>query len=190
MNTLVLCDKEGADFCGQSLAARIETLVRSAGGDVKTVMLDGDAIEPCVGCLGCWVKTPGLCVMTRDGVNEIAGREIRADVVVLVSRMTYGGYSHDIKAFLDRSIPNILPLFEIYRGEMHHKPRYERFPCLISVMYGEATPKELQTFASLAERNALNMRPPKHFVFACQDAGEMEQAMRALEKVLSAQVPS
>lgn len=190
MNTLILCDRESVDFESLNLLALTEALVKNAGSEVKTVVLNGDEIKPCLGCFGCWVKTPGLCVLTSDCANEVSGCEMRADAVILLSRITYGGYSHDIKAFLDRSIPNISPMFEIYRGEMHHKMRYERFPHWIAVGYGEATPKERQTFADLAERHALNMRPLRHFVFTVQNRREFDAVMSSLEKVFTTEVRS
>ncbi len=126
--------------------------------------------------------------MISDCAGQVSGLEMRADAVVLLSRITYGGYSHDVKAFLDRSIPNISPKFEIYKGEMHHKMRYARFPHWIAVGYGDVSDRERQTFAALAERNALNMRPPKHFVVTMQNGGEVDTAMAAMQNIFATEV--
>lgn len=190
MKALLLCDRESGSVDGLDLRVRVHDALQSAGCEVQRVVLNCDEIRPCLGCFQCWVKTPGLCVMTNDSANEIAGFEMRCDVLVLLARITYGGYSADIKAFLDRSIPNISPLFEIYHGEMHHKMRYERFPLWIAVGYGESTSRERKTFLELTQRNALNMRPPKHYAFTMHSADEIHAVMRALKDVLSEEVPS
>lgn len=184
MKALLLCDRESSDACGLDLAARVENIMRTIGYEVNTVVLDSDSIKSCVGCFGCWVKTPGLCVITNDSANDISNMEINADALVLLSRITYGGYSADIKAFLDRSIPNILPYFEIYKGEMHHKMRYSRFPAWITIGYGETTGREKETFCALAERNALNLRPPMHSAFTVQNSDEADDVFILLENTL------
>ena len=134
------------------------------------------------------MKTPGLCIITDDCANEVACHEIQSDVVVFLSKISYGGYSYDIKSFLDRSIPNISPFFEIVNGEMHHKMRYDHFPVMITIGYGDYTSKEHETFIKLAKRNALNMRPQKHAVFIVKDEDKIEEAMESLKKVISEEV--
>ena len=188
VKTLILYDRESTCYDNRDLCAQIRDIVRESGGEATVVRLNGDEIKPCRGCYRCWVKTPGQCILTDDCVGTVSGQEIKSDVVILLSRITYGGYSYDIKSFLDRNIPNILPFFEIVNGEMHHEMRYEHFPYMISIGYGDFTPQERQTFVSLAERNALNMRPPKHFAFAMRDAAEMRETMQALKTILSKEV--
>jgi multimeric flavodoxin WrbA len=126
--------------------------------------------------------------MTGDCANDIAAQEIQSDAVIFLSEICYGGYSYDIKSFLDRSIPNILPFFEIVNDEMHHEMRYERFPYIITIGYGAYTAEERQTFISLAERNALNMRPPKYFVSTMQNVDEISETMKLLSNFLSQEV--
>jgi multimeric flavodoxin WrbA len=186
MKTLILCDRESLDYDGLDLCSQALEAVRGAGGEAREIVLNGDEIKPCRGCFRCWVKTPGVCIITEDGANQAAEAEVGADAVILISRIRYGGYSYDMKSFLDRSIQNISPLFEIVNGEMHHKKRYENFPCIIALGYGKHSERERQTFEALVERNALNMRTKRHFVFTAQDAGEISAAMQGLKDVLAA----
>ena len=188
MKTLILCDRESARYNDMDLRLQVQTAAREAGSETNTVVLDGYEIRPCLGCFQCWVKTPGLCMMTDDCVNTVSGQLIRSEAVIMLSQICYGGYSYDIKSFLDRLIPNISPFFEIVQGKMRHKKRYEHFPCLITIGYGDCTPRERETFVSLAEKNALNMRPPKHFVFTAQSADEMSEAIKSLKNALSREV--
>lgn len=87
------------------------------------IISDNGTIKPCVGCFGCWLKDPGQCVM-KDGYNRMGALIHKADEVVVVSRYTYGGFSSFVKNVFDRSIGWVLPFFEVYEGEMHHKKRY------------------------------------------------------------------
>lgn len=87
------------------------------------VVADSGLIKPCVGCFGCWVKTPGQCVI-KDGYDNMGALIHKAEEVVVMSRYTYGGFSGFVKNVFDRSISWVLPYFEIIDGEMHHKSRY------------------------------------------------------------------
>ena len=185
MKVLLLCDRESAEYDGLDLRTGVDNALREAGNETTTVMLNGEEIGPCLGCYRCWVKTPGLCAITTDSANAIAGLEVRADTVIFLSRICYGGYSHDIKSFLDRSIPNISPFFSVVKGETRHPMRYDRFPVMISIGYGDYTPQERQTFVAVAERNALNMRPPRHYVYTVRNAAEMDQVALSLKSILA-----
>ena len=149
---------------------------------VQTTLLDYREIKPCRGCFGCWTKTPGLCVIS-DKANLLSREYIGADVVILLSKITYGGYSADIKAFLDRSIVNISPFFKMIHGEMHHKKRYEHYPDLIAFGYGASTEAEGETFVKLLERNALNIHA-NHSLAVTIEPGTEEEAFRKLDAFL------
>lgn len=185
MKILLLHDKESLSYDDINLTFKIKTSIENSNNEIKCVTLDGDKIKSCIGCFNCWVKTPGICFMKDDGVNTISRHEIQADIIIILSKITYGAYSYDIKSFLDRSIPNILPFFEIVDNEMHHKMRYKRFPIIISIGYGTNTIQECQTFIELTERNALNFRPPKHFVFILENIGRFDEILESLNNVLS-----
>ena len=81
----------------------------------------------CIGCFACWLKTPGICVETDEG-RAIAEAVVHSDTVIIVAPVTFGGYSSEIKKAQDRWIPLILPDFGVYHREIHHKPRYDRYP--------------------------------------------------------------
>ena len=84
-------------------------------------------IRPCIGCFGCWVQTPGECLID-DAARQIAPAIIGSDLVIYLTPVTFGGYSSELKKALDRCICLILPFFTKIDGEMHHKPRYDRYP--------------------------------------------------------------
>ena len=71
---------------------------------VRFIDLSSLRIANCVGCFGCWTKTPGRCVIRDDAVKvypEIA----RSDTLLYVSRIKYGGYDTVMKTMLERAIP-------------------------------------------------------------------------------------
>ena len=87
------------------------------------IISDNGTIHPCVGCFGCWTKTPGQCVI-RDGYDQMGRLIHEAEEVTVMTRFTYGGFSPFVKNVFDRSIGVVLPYFEIAEGEMHHQRRY------------------------------------------------------------------
>lgn len=99
------------------------------------VISDDGALKNCTGCFGCWVKTPGACVI-RDTYGDMGQLLARCDEVVLVSRCCYGGPSPFVKGVLDRSISYIHPYFAMKGGEMHHRRRYEHDFTLSVCFYG------------------------------------------------------
>ena len=186
MKILLLCDRESTS--SNNLRVTFETLLSDAGHDVTPVTLSSEILRPCLGCFGCWIKTPGQCVITNDDVNSIAQKQMRSAAVVLLTKITFGGFSADIKSYLDRSIQNISPDFEVYQGEMRHKMRYERFPIWIAVGYGDVSDAERQTFDHLARRNALNMRPTNLLALTIKSDGTFQKARQSILELLEASV--
>lgn len=172
MNILLLCEWRSSEV-GFQIRNAVQGILKQEGHHVQMIILNSKELKPCVACLGCWLRTPGQCLITDDGDNSIAYHQINADAVMLISRITYGGFSADMKAFLDRSIQNIMPYFVNYKGEIHHPMRYKRFPIWIVVGYGNVSDAEKHTFTTLAERNALNMRPAKHLAVTVNNIDEL-----------------
>lgn len=125
------------------------------------VISDDGTIKPCVGCFGCWVKTPGQCVI-KDGYDRMGAYYAEAKEVVIISRYTFGGFSGFIKNVMDRSIGYILPFFEFRKGEMHHKSRYKNKICFTVHFYGEDISKEDEALAkTYVEAVGLNINAEK-----------------------------
>jgi hypothetical protein len=80
------------------------------------------AAHHCNGCFGCWIKTPGRCIIA-DRAQDFGTSLIDADEFIIMSRLCLGGLSPDIKAFMDRMIPAILPFTELEDGIMRHPKR-------------------------------------------------------------------
>lgn len=114
------------------------------------------AIHHCIGCFGCWVKTPGRCVM-HDGYEKIAIDMSKCTELILISRCYYGSVSPFVKMVQDRGLSYIHPDFVIRDGKMHHKRRYKNVIALSAHLYGEnISDAEKETARNLLEANAVN----------------------------------
>ena len=131
------------------------------------------AVKPCVGCFGCWLKTPGECVIPDRG-QEFCRLLAKADKFTVVSRCYYGGFSPDVKAVMDRHIGYITPFFQVYEGEMHHVPRYERRYDLAWHLYGDITEDERGIALRYSAANARNMHTASNTVSFYASAEELE----------------
>lgn len=114
------------------------------------------AIRPCIGCFGCWVKTPGTCVI-HDGYENTGIDMSKCTELILISQCYYGSTSPFVKMVQDRAISYIHPDFVIRKGEMHHKRRYQNVIFLSAHFYGEdITEAEKKTARNLINANADN----------------------------------
>ena len=140
----------------------LSRVFRAAEAEVVTFSLREMKLAHCLGCFGCWVKTPGLCV-EADAGRDIARAMVRSDVTVLFTPVTFGGYSPELKKMVDRFIQLASPFFQMDHGEVHHPPRYSQRPRLVMVgVQRNANPAEAHIFKTLAGRNAINFHPPSY----------------------------
>ncbi|MGA7469534.1 MAG: flavodoxin family protein [Halobacteriota archaeon] len=153
--------KDDDTTIGTIRQAIVEQLGR-AGWDEEAIDVRNKRIAGCTGCFGCWVKTPGICVIDDDG-REIAKKAAQADLLVCLTPITFRGYSSELKRALDRSIPVLLPYFTRVNGEIHHSMRYRRRQRL-AVIGVQASPdrESAQIFKTLVDRNAINFHSLAH----------------------------
>lgn len=127
----------------------------SIKGEHQIIKPQGN-IHPCTGCFGCWVKTPGQCVI-HDGYENTGIYMSKCTELILISQCCYGSVSPFVKTVQDRAISYIHPDFVIRKGEMHHKRRYQNVIALSAYFYGEKiTEQEKKTARNLIAANADN----------------------------------
>lgn len=115
-----------------------------------------DDMRHCIGCFGCWVKTPGKCVI-HDGYEGTGIDMGKCSEMILISKCYYGSPSPLVKMVLDRAISYIHPDFVIRKGEMHHKRRYKNEISFSAYFYGDnITEVEKDTARKFVEANADN----------------------------------
>ena len=61
-------------------------------------------IANCIGCFGCWTKTPGKCVI-RDDAVKVYPLIAASDRIMYISKVKYGGYDTIMKTMLERGYP-------------------------------------------------------------------------------------
>ena len=133
-----------------------------AGWDIDVLDFCKTEIAACLGCFGCWLKTPGICVI-NDAGRDVTKAYVQSDMTVYLTPVTFGGYSSALKKAVDRLIPSVSPHFMKINGETHHRPRYEKYPRLIAIgVLHHADAESERIFKTLVERNAINMHSPAH----------------------------
>ena len=156
MKALILNGSMKKDNSMAAVNKFTEELLVKKGYEVESVLLHEKKIGECLGCFGCWVRTPGICVIDDYG-RILTENIIKSDVVIYLTPVVYGGYSSELKKALDRIIPLILPFFKKARGEVHHKKRYERYPRVVVIgMMSEEDNEMKEIFNSVINRNSLN----------------------------------
>ncbi|MCL2592984.1 MAG: flavodoxin family protein [Defluviitaleaceae bacterium] len=146
--------------------------------DKYIIFKQSQSVKPCVGCFGCWVKTPGKCVI-KDSDSDFAVKMPHVEEVIIISELVFGGLSPNVKAVLDRSIGFILPFFCKVNGEMHHKQRYDKRPNLKYMLYGEKMPEaEKVTAQKLIKANATNLGADKFSVEFYNSTAELLEDLK------------
>lgn len=128
----------------------------------------------CTGCFGCWVKTPGECVI-GDDLSRHGADMAGCSRLIVVSRCVYGGYSPAVKRVIDRTIPYAHPYFVTREGRMHHKRRYDNVFSTEAHFYGEITDAERSTAQRLVAANNVNFGCGEVKVFFHASAEELKE---------------
>ncbi|MGZ9135865.1 MAG: flavodoxin family protein [Candidatus Deferrimicrobiaceae bacterium] len=156
----------------------------SLGHSADLLNLEGIRIAPCTGCFGCWVKTPGACVIDDPG-RDVARAALHCDLLVFLTPITFGGYSSELKKAVDRLIPLLSPYFVRIGEEIHHRARYPKYPPILGVgLLPVADPEQERIFRTLVGRNAVNYHSPFHMATVIGPGGE-ETLRRDLRDVIA-----
>jgi len=156
--------------------------LHAQGHDVTRFDLRNLDLKGCSGCWGCWVKTPGACVK-RDDSAHVCQAVMGSDLTVLASPVAMGFTSSLLKTAADQMIPIVHPYLVIERGEMHHRPRYERYPQmgLLIAPSGDTDAEDLEITAHLWARMARNMKTS--LAFTTIATGTVKEAIDELAAV-------
>lgn len=165
------------------LLGGLSEVLRADGSRLETFPLRALRLAHCIGCFGCWLKTPGMCVENDDG-RQVARAVMQSDTTVFFTPVTFGGYSPDLKKMMDHFIQLISPYFQLEHNEVHHPPRYARRPRLVMIgIQRHPNAHEAHIFKTLAGRNAINFHPPSYaaeVVVSTDPAGALRRQFEAL----------
>ncbi|MBJ6725499.1 flavodoxin family protein [Geomesophilobacter sediminis] len=157
MNVMIVNGNPDPDSGFDARLSRLAESARARGDRVQEFTLRELSIAQCVGCFGCWVKTPGICVFRDDQENILRGY-VAADLVVMASPLIMGFTSALLKRCTDRIIPVLLPFIDTSTGECRHFLRYGKAP-LLAVVYApepDTDPEDVEIAANLWQRLARN----------------------------------
>jgi multimeric flavodoxin WrbA len=170
----ILDGTDSNDPLGSKVKERIIEAYESAGYTIIVHRMEEIKIAHCIGCFGCWVKTPGECIH-KDAGRQIAKEIINSHTVVLLSPVVFGGYSAALKHMVDRFIPLIHPNLMMCFGEIHHRPRYTLYPRMVGIgVQQERDETSARIFKTLVGRNAINFHCPSYAAEVLCDADEGE----------------
>lgn len=138
--------------------------------EVDSYCISSLNLKYCTGCWSCWWKTPGECAI-KDGAESIFKSVIHSDFLLLVSPMTAGFVSSELKKIMDRLIVLLHPYIQMINGESHHHKRYDSYPSLGVLLGREAGSDEedLMITESLFKRFSLNFHGDLKFVNWLED---------------------
>ena len=188
--TLVLNGALPGDDTLEPVEEALLALLREEGTEIRGYAMRDVRLAHCQGCFECWTTSPGLCKTEGDAGREIVSAMIRSDLVVILTPVTFGGYSSEIKKAMDRIICLVLPFFRRVDGEVHHSRRYPKYPSLAAIgVLGAPDEEQARIFRTLVERNARNLDCPVTVacvLLAATPLAEVQETLAAdLEPVLA-----
>jgi multimeric flavodoxin WrbA len=161
---LIIHDMSEPDFLKVVPVVEQDTIVISNAGNIRA----------CIGCYGCWIKTPGVCII-KDDYQNIGRLFSQTDELIVISRCFYGSYSPFVKNIWDRSISYLLPYFVKSNDETHHKRRYTNTFNLRVHFYGNGiTIDEKMTAEKFIKANNISYCTNNPQVFFYNNIQEME----------------
>jgi len=151
--------------------AQLTSSLRTAGHSVTLINLRDVPLRYCVGCFGCWVKTPGQCV-SRDASLEMDRAVIQSDFTVWAAPLKMGFPSQLLKMANDKHLPLIHPYMEVVQNEAHHMRRYPKSPRLGLLLEKEpgTDERDLKIVSDIYCRTALNFRSRLEFSLTTETA--------------------
>ena len=160
MKALILIGSKTDDSESAKIHEIMLEELKKLNWDATSIVLEDKNIAYCTGCFGCWVQTPGECVI-KDYEETIVREMVHSDLIIYITPIVFGGYSSILKKALDRQISRVLPYFTKIDGEVHHKKRYEKEQSLLGIgILDKPDAEKEEVFKTLVARNSINMWSP------------------------------
>ncbi len=155
----------GSSFEGY--VCQIAEQLRAARQTVTKLDLRALNLKGCSGCFGCWVKTPGECTK-KDDSALVCRTVIASDLVLMAAPVLMGFTSALLKRATDQLIPLLHPYFAMQGAEVHHRPRYARYPHfgLILGAGPQTDAEDIEITVAIWGRTARNLKSRLVFIAA------------------------
>jgi len=183
--TILNGNPDGQDTNFEGYLAQLEEELVAGRYQVTLLNLREMDLRYCVGCFGCWVKTPGECITPDDG-PQVCQAVINSDFTLWAAPLRMGFPSALFKKTLDKTIGLIHPYFTVDHNEAHHRPRYTHYPRL-GLLLGKETDtdaEDIRIVTDILARTALNMK--SRLYFSLQTDQPVEQVAGAIAHTLQA----
>ena len=143
---------------------RLITSLEAKGHNVTRFDLRDMTLRYCIGCWGCWVKTPGQCI-SQDVSIEMDRAIINSDFTLWAAPLKMGFPAAVLKMALDKHLPLIHPYMEVVHHEAHHLKRYNRYPRVGLLVEKESDTDEtdINIVTDIFSRTALNFKTHLEF---------------------------
>lgn len=186
MKALIMDGTAGDDVAAAAVKAVLIDCLRDAAWQPDDWPLRDTRIAPCDGDFGCWIKTPGQCVHADAG-RDVSRRMMTADLVVLFTRVTFGGFSYELKKAVDHAIPALLPWLNGQGKTTGHPNRYQHTPALVGVgLAADESGEAAHVFAAQIARMASNLSPQRHGAVVVDPRASRDEMRGKLAAVLAA----
>lgn len=77
------------------------------GYEIEYINIADLKITPCLGCLSCWAKTEGECVIHNDDIDSIRKKIHESDIIIESYPLYFFGMPGIMKVFTDRMMPEM-----------------------------------------------------------------------------------
>ncbi len=92
--------------------------------ECEEIVVKDKNIGTCIGCFGCWNKTPGVCVI-KDDMKEVLDKILWADIVIWSFGLYYFNVPGRMKMLIDRQLPLALPFMVSESESGGHPMRFD-----------------------------------------------------------------
>ncbi|MBN2435835.1 MAG: flavodoxin family protein [Spirochaetes bacterium] len=119
------CNSDQSKTVVDWAAEKLEQMLIKSGHEVEVLLLRDKNIKDCIGCFGCWVKTPGVCVH-NDDMKDVLKRMLKTQVQIIVTDSRFGMVSPLVTSVVNRFLPLGCAYMHIDKqGKTAHWNRYD-----------------------------------------------------------------
>jgi multimeric flavodoxin WrbA len=86
-----------------TLLTRVCSRLEQHGIETEIIRIGGKAVRGCTACGMCFKNQDRLCIIKTDELNEVIGKMIEADGILLGSPTYFSDVSAEMKALIDRA---------------------------------------------------------------------------------------
>ncbi|MBR6044756.1 MAG: flavodoxin family protein [Ruminococcus sp.] len=167
-----------------------EGLAAEEGSVVENIHVSQLRVRPCTGCLSCWGRTEGKCVMTDDSIPEVREKILAADTIITAFPIYFFGMPGTMKTMIDR----LLGIFCTFHGQEldnikagRHALRYPREGQRLAVIASCGFSESEDAFYPIKVQFDLAIGEGKYAHFCCPQLKALAQAGsgQRFEKILA-----